>query len=99
MSIGFSFPARRIFLLFAHDGAFPPAQSPREIPPMPHRRSAPVRRLFVACTAVLLLLLRFTITADEGMYPLSEIARINLKVKGLKIPVREIYNPDGVSLV
>lgn len=41
----------------------------------------------------------FSITADEGMYPLSEISRLNLKAKGLKIPVKELYNPDGVSLV
>ncbi|MBE0643716.1 MAG: S46 family peptidase [Bacteroidetes bacterium] len=39
------------------------------------------------------------LTADEGMYPLSEISRLDLKAKGLKIDVSEIYNPDGVSLV
>lgn len=39
------------------------------------------------------------VTADEGMYPLSEISRLDLKAKGLKIDVSEIYNPDGVSLV
>ncbi len=39
------------------------------------------------------------LTADEGMYPLSEISRLDLKAKGLKIEVSEIYNPDGVSLV
>jgi len=40
-----------------------------------------------------------TITADEGMYPLSEISRLDLKSKGLQIDVKEIYNPNGVSLV
>ncbi|MFZ1730321.1 MAG: S46 family peptidase [Bacteroidota bacterium] len=39
------------------------------------------------------------LTADEGMYPLSEISRLDLKSKGLKIDASEIYNPDGVSLV
>lgn len=39
------------------------------------------------------------LTADEGMYPLSEIARLDLESKGLQIDVSEIYNPDGVSLV
>lgn len=39
------------------------------------------------------------LTADEGMYPLSEISRLDLKSKGLKIDAAEIYNPDGVSLV
>jgi hypothetical protein len=33
------------------------------------------------------------------MYPLSDIRKLNLTEKGLKISVDEIYNPDGVSLV
>lgn len=45
------------------------------------------------------LLLAAGLTADEGMYPLSEISRLDLKSKGLKIDVSDIYNPDGVSLV
>lgn len=45
------------------------------------------------------LLLAAGLTADEGMYPLSEISRLDLKAKGLKIDVSDIYNPDGVSLV
>lgn len=36
---------------------------------------------------------------DEGMFPLSDINKINLNEKGLKIPVAEIYNPDAPSLV
>ncbi len=40
-----------------------------------------------------------SIPADEGMYPISEISKLNLKAKGLKIPVKELYNPDGASLV
>ncbi|HPI37184.1 MAG TPA: S46 family peptidase [Ignavibacteriaceae bacterium] len=36
---------------------------------------------------------------DEGMYPLSEIAGIDLKKAGLKIEVNELYNPNGVSLI
>ena len=45
------------------------------------------------------LLLAAGLTADEGMYPLSEISRLDLKSKGLRIDVSDIYNPDGVSLV
>lgn len=37
--------------------------------------------------------------ADEGMYPLSEIARLDLQSKGLQISPSEIYNPEGVSLI
>ncbi|MBD3409906.1 MAG: S46 family peptidase [Ignavibacteriales bacterium] len=36
---------------------------------------------------------------DEGMYPLSEIAKLDLASAGLEIPVEEIYNPNGASLV
>ncbi len=36
---------------------------------------------------------------EEGMYPLSEIHKLRLKEAGLKIDKKEIYNPDGVSLV
>jgi hypothetical protein len=33
------------------------------------------------------------------MFPLTEIARLDLVKEGLKIPVKELYNPNGVSLV
>lgn len=36
---------------------------------------------------------------DEGMYPLSDIRKLNLSEKGLKIPIDELYNPEGTSLV
>lgn len=36
---------------------------------------------------------------EEGMYPLSEVPNLNLKSAGLKIDIKEIYNPNGVSLV
>ncbi len=36
---------------------------------------------------------------DEGMFPLSEIHKVNLKAAGLKIDANEVYNPNGISLV
>ena len=36
---------------------------------------------------------------DEGMFPLSEIHKLDLKKAGLKIDQNEIYNPKGTSLV
>ena len=36
---------------------------------------------------------------EEGMFPLSEISKIDLKKAGLKIEPNEVYNPNGVSLV
>jgi hypothetical protein len=36
---------------------------------------------------------------EEGMFPLSEIHKIDLKKAGLQIDPNEVYNPNGVSLV
>ncbi len=36
---------------------------------------------------------------DEGMYPLSEIKKVDLNKAGLKIPQSEVYNPNGISLI
>lgn len=48
---------------------------------------------------ILLLSLLSFLYADEGMYPLSEIHKLKLKSKGFKIDAKEIYNPNGISLV
>jgi hypothetical protein len=37
--------------------------------------------------------------ADEGMYPISEIYKLNLKAKGLKIDPKSIYNPNRAGLI
>lgn len=37
--------------------------------------------------------------ADEGMYPISEIHKLNLKAKGLRIDPKAIYNPNGIGLI
>ena len=44
------------------------------------------------------LLINFTL-AEEGMYPLSEIHKLDLKAKGLEIELSELYNPNGISLI
>jgi hypothetical protein len=36
---------------------------------------------------------------EEGMFPLSEIQKLDLKKAGLKIDQNEVYNPNGISLV
>jgi len=36
---------------------------------------------------------------EEGMFPLSEIHKLDLKKAGLKIELNEVYNPNGISLV
>ena len=48
---------------------------------------------------VLFAMIGNTALAEEGMYPLSEIHKLDLKVKGLEIEINELYNPEGISLV
>ena len=36
---------------------------------------------------------------EEGMFPLSEIHKLDLQKAGLKIDPNEVYNPNGISLV
>lgn len=57
------------------------------------------RFLTLLAIATLTVAGTFSITADEGMYPLSELGRLNLRAKGLKLDPKEVYNPDGPSLV
>jgi len=37
--------------------------------------------------------------ADEGMFPISELATLDLASRGLQLSPEEIFNPDAVSLV
>jgi hypothetical protein len=39
------------------------------------------------------------LVAAEGMYPLSEIKNLDLKSEGIDLNTKEIFNPDGVSLI
>ena len=36
--------------------------------------------------------------ADEGMWTMDQIGKLDLEKRGLKIPLDEVYNPDGNSL-
>ena len=37
--------------------------------------------------------------ADEGMWPISDIHKLDLRSKGLEISADEIFNPQGLSLI
>jgi len=56
------------------------------------------RRVLVVVIILFAALLRPTV-GEEGMYPITSIASLKLKEKGLKIGVNEIYNPGGTSLI
>jgi len=57
------------------------------------------RTVKICLTMTLSALFSHLAFTDEGMYPLSEIHKLNLKAKGFKIAAKELYNPQGVSLV
>jgi hypothetical protein len=52
-----------------------------------------------AASMTSMIVMAFILSADEGMWPISEIQKLNLKAKGLEISPEEIYNPDGSSLI
>jgi hypothetical protein len=56
--------------------------------------------LALTITLSLLLILQSAYKPwEEGMFPLSEIHKLDLKKAGLKISVNEIYNPKANSLI
>ena len=54
---------------------------------------------FFAVLSLILVLGMIPSAPEEGMYPVTEINKLDLKNAGLKIDVENIFNPDGVSLV
>lgn len=59
-----------------------------------------MRRTTIFClTIVLFFVLPLSLFAEEGMLPLSEIHKLDLKAKGLLIDPTEVYNPKGISLI
>src|ERR1700741_2109244 len=60
---------------------------------------ASIRQLhFIAVFSLIALFNSFAVS-DEGMYPLSEIHKLNLRAKGLKVTSKDIFNPGTVSLI
>ncbi|MGB2500289.1 MAG: S46 family peptidase [Mariniblastus sp.] len=49
--------------------------------------------------ALLSLFTATTVHSDEGMYPISEIARLNLSKKGLQLTALELFNPNETCLI
>jgi len=58
------------------------------------------KRLIVNIVSIMsFILLSQIIRADEGMWPISEIDKLDLRSKGLEITPKEIFNPGGLSLI
>jgi len=64
--------------------------------------NALVKRKSIALLSTLLMLFVFAgftkIRPEEGMFPMSEISRLDLKKAGLKMNQEDIFNPGGESL-
>ena len=52
---------------------------------------------------ILIILILFStvsiVQADEGMLPLSEIHKLDIKALGFKLDPEALYNPNGISLI
>lgn len=57
-----------------------------------------ILRLLTIVSALILLSFK-PASPDEGMFLLSQINGLNLPKAGLKIPVTDLYNPGGTSLI
>lgn len=55
--------------------------------------------VFRALPILFLLATATTVRADEGMFPMSELGRLDLKAKGIELTAEELFNPKGLSLV
>jgi hypothetical protein len=53
----------------------------------------------IVCLFLTALVFGFCLNAEEGMFPLSEIHKLDLKARGFAIEPAELYNPKGVSLI
>lgn len=62
-------------------------------------KSEKLLKHFTLFTALTLILGMLPASPEEGMYPLSDIDKVDLKEAGLKIDPKEVYNPNGISLV
>jgi hypothetical protein len=65
-------------------------------------RTHRIRRAFGASILVLLPALVIALApskSEEGMWPVSEIRKLDLRAKGLEIAPEEIFSPDRIGLV
>ncbi|OQX54036.1 MAG: hypothetical protein B5M54_06030 [Candidatus Aminicenantes bacterium 4484_214] len=55
--------------------------------------------IVVVLGLILFFAVEGTLVGEEGMYPISEIKRLNLQALGFEISAKDIYNPQGISLI
>ncbi len=64
------------------------------------RQTMKTQWLTAICSAIGSIFLWTTLgSADEGMFPISEIGQLKLQSRGLEIPTEQIFNPNGACLL
>jgi hypothetical protein len=53
----------------------------------------------IVLISLLISFFTLTLQAEEGMLPLSELHKLDLKEMGFEIDPQVLYNPDGISLI
>ena len=48
---------------------------------------------------IIMTITALSAVADDGMYPMSELPRLNLAEKGIELTADQLFNPDQISLV
>lgn len=66
---------------------------------MNSKRSLGTFNRIIAPLLLIVLLGMIPSAPEEGMYPVTEINKLDLKSAGLKMDAEDIFNPNGVSLV
>lgn len=65
----------------------------------PRRTALPRARVARFLLPALLALIRSgPAVCDEGMYPLTDLGKLDLRARGIRLSADEIYNPGGVGL-
>lgn len=66
---------------------------------MPSTRIISKFKVSFALITVLFLIAASPLPVKEGMFPLSQLDKLDLTEAGLKIKPSDIYNPNGISLI
>ncbi|MEZ6035286.1 MAG: S46 family peptidase [Planctomycetaceae bacterium] len=51
------------------------------------------------CIVLTMTIAAHAAVAEDGMYPMSELPRLNLAEKGIELTADQLFNPDRISLV
>ena len=54
---------------------------------------------FLKLSVLIMTLTTIPALAEDGMYPMSELPRLNLAEKGIELTADQLFNPDQISLV